>query len=95
MEAAVLVGNGPELMLGDLDPVFHAHPHKSASLSKEEDLNTFPSEGICLTTRLHAMEKRYIQTALKLAQGNESKAARLLGMNHHTFRYRKKKLMAE
>jgi DNA-binding NtrC family response regulator len=95
MEAAVLVGNGPKLMLGDLDSVFHAHPHKSASFSKEEDLNTFPSEGICLTTRLQAIEKQYIQTALKLAQDNESKAARLLGMNHHTFRYRKKKLLAE
>jgi DNA-binding NtrC family response regulator len=37
-------------------------------------------------------ERHYIEEALKLAGGNESKAARLLGINHHTFRYQKKKL---
>jgi len=30
-----------------------------------------------------------------MADGNESKAAKLLSMNHHTFRYRKKKLLLE
>ena len=30
-----------------------------------------------------------------LARGNERKAADLLGMNYHTFRYRKKKLLGE
>ncbi|MCJ7783568.1 MAG: hypothetical protein MUP41_06515 [Desulfobacterales bacterium] len=30
-----------------------------------------------------------------MAKGNESKAAKLLNLNHHTFRYRKKKLQAE
>ncbi|MGD9290986.1 MAG: helix-turn-helix domain-containing protein [Desulfobacterales bacterium] len=41
------------------------------------------------------MEKHYIEEALKLARGNESKAAKLLKINHHTFRYRKKKLIGE
>jgi DNA-binding protein Fis len=27
-----------------------------------------------------------------MAEGNESRAAKLLRMNHHTFRYRRKKL---
>jgi len=29
---------------------------------------------------------------MQQAKNNESQAARLLGMNHHTFRYRRKKL---
>jgi len=33
-----------------------------------------------------------MEHALRLTKGNESKAARLLEMNHHTFRYRWKKL---
>jgi len=38
------------------------------------------------------LERHYIEEALKMAGGNESKAAKLLNINHHTFRYRKKKL---
>jgi len=38
------------------------------------------------------LEKYYIEEALKMAGGNESKAARLLNINHHTFRYRRRKL---
>jgi DNA-binding protein Fis len=41
------------------------------------------------------MEKYYMEEAMKIAQNNESKAARLLNMNHHTFRYRRKKLLLE
>jgi DNA-binding protein Fis len=41
------------------------------------------------------MRPLYIEEALKIAKGNESKAAKLLNINHHTFRYRKKKLLGE
>jgi len=41
------------------------------------------------------LEKHYIEEALKIAGDNESKAARLLNINHHTFRYRRKKLQIE
>ena len=95
MEAAALVGRGPELMMGDLDPTFQSYPHTPAQLSDVGDLSVFPPDGFHLTTRLQAIEKHYIETALKMAQGNESRAARLLHMNHHTFRYRKKKLLTE
>jgi DNA-binding protein Fis len=37
------------------------------------------------------MERFYINEALRRTGGNESRAARLLGLNHHTFRYRRKK----
>ena len=36
-----------------------------------------------------------IQEALKSSKGNESKAAKLLNINHHTFRYRKRKLLGD
>jgi transcriptional regulator with PAS, ATPase and Fis domain len=39
-----------------------------------------------------SIEKYYIDEALKIAKGNESQAARLLNINLHTFRYRKKKI---
>ena len=95
MEAAVLIGKGPELVMDDLNATCLSYPHGSAPLSQFQDLNTFPPEGIHLETRLQAIEKHYIETALKMARGNESKAARLLNINHHTFRYRRKKLLPQ
>ena len=95
MEAAVLVGKGPELVVDDLDATCLSYPRGSAPLSNLQDLNAFPAEGIHLAERLKTIEKYYIETALKMARGNESKAARLLHINHHTFRYRRKKLLPQ
>ena len=95
MEAAVLVGKGPELVVDDLDATCLSYPHGSAPLSNVQGLNAFPAEGIHLADRLKTIEKYYIETALKMARGNESKAARLLNINHHTFRYRRKKLLPQ
>ena len=50
------------------------------------------TDGIDYLALKKSFERLYIEEALRLAGGNESKAARLLGMNHHTFRYQKKKL---
>ena len=96
VERGVLVGDGPELMLQDLGIM-----HKSEGeiiRPQEGDAPAFPplsSEGIDLTAVHKSLEKYYIEAALKLADGNESKAARFLNMNHHTFRYRKKKLRGD
>ena len=49
-------------------------------------------DGLDLEATLRAVESAYCQQALRLAHGNESQAARLLRLNHHTFRYRRKKL---
>jgi len=65
---------------------------------KSNDEFIFPAlsdTGIDLITKLESLEKYYFEQALILTKGNESKAARLLHMNHHTFRYRKKKLQIE
>ena len=53
-----------------------------------------PPEGIDLDERLQSIERKYLENALNLAKGNESQAARLLNLNHHTFRYRRKKLLS-
>ena len=53
-----------------------------------------PPVGIDLPNLQQSMERFYIREALKLARGNESQAARLLNLNHHTFRYRRRKLEA-
>ena len=38
------------------------------------------------------LERYYFQEVLRMTGGNESRAALLLRMNHHTFRYRRKRL---
>jgi DNA-binding NtrC family response regulator len=92
IEAAVLIGKGPELTVKDLG----LEPQKHRDMSSFEDTGSgfpaLPSEGMDLPAQLQAFERHYIEEALKITKGNESKAAKLLNMNHHTFRYRRKKL---
>ncbi|UCD78071.1 MAG: sigma-54-dependent Fis family transcriptional regulator [Desulfobacterales bacterium] len=92
IEAAVLVGKGPELSVKNL--ALEKQTQQSQSAPGQEGLAVppWPPEGINLTHQLQSIEKYYLETALKIAKGNESKAARLLNLNHHTFRYRRKKL---
>ena len=66
-----------------------------ALISDKTGFPMLPPEGINLDSHLQSFEKHYIEEALKIAKGNESKAAKLLNINHHTFRYRKKKLLGE
>jgi two-component system response regulator AtoC len=95
LEAAVLVGKGPELSADSLG--FNArNPGIQSPPSREGlALPQLPAAGIDLTQKLQAIEKHYIGQAMVIAEGNESKAARLLNLNHHTFRYRRKKLFRE
>ncbi len=95
IEGAVLIGKGPELTekeLGLDEPVLR---EESTKIDIREQLPPFPAEGMNLSEQLQSFETYYIKTALKIAKGNESQAARLLQMNHHTFRYRKKKLIGD
>jgi len=56
------------------------------------DLPPVTMEGVDYPRIKYLFEKHYFDQALNITDGNESKAARLLGLNHHTFRYQKKKL---
>jgi DNA-binding NtrC family response regulator len=92
IEAAVLVGKGPELSAKNLGLEAQTGRIKSAPPKDGMTLTPWPPEGFDLIERLQSIEKYYIEEALQIAKGNESKAARLLNLNHHTFRYRRKKL---
>jgi len=91
IERAVLVGSGPEITLEDLelDLTQLDKPSTSGSLEDQLDLPYLTSTGL----DLEALEKHYITEALKLAEGNDKKAAQLLKMNYYAFRYRKKKIL--
>jgi transcriptional regulator with PAS, ATPase and Fis domain len=95
IERAVLTGKGPELSTRDLGLDPKSQRRQKTPVSKKIGFPSLPPEGITLDAQLQSLEKHYIQEALKVAKGNESKAAKLLNMNHHTFRYRKKKLLGE
>jgi two-component system, NtrC family, response regulator AtoC len=95
LEGAVLTGKGPVLELKELGLDSESQYHKSAAVKYESELPSLPPEGFDLSERLQSFERHYIEQAVKIAGGNESKAARLLKMNHHTFRYRRKKLQRE
>lgn len=95
IEKAVLIGKEPVLELKDLGI---EGPQKTERLKQDKGLPAFPAlncEGIDLASVQRSLEKFYIEEALRMAEGNESKAARLLNINHHTFRYRRKKLQIE
>ena len=96
MERAILVGKGPVLMPEDLGLIPQA-----SRLGAAEGISgsSFPvppltPEGIDLPSLMASFEQRFFQEALQLSGGNETRAAALLGMNHHTFRYRRRKLEA-
>ena len=95
MERAVLTGKRPELLPVDLGLDSHGQDAYASSGGDKIGFPPLPPEGFDLDGQLHAFEKHFIKQALKIAGGNESKAAKLLNINHHTFRYRKKKLLGE
>ena len=95
LERAVLTGKGPELLPVDLGLYSHGQKEYKGPVSDKGGFPPLPPEGLDLDVQLQSFEKHYIEAALKIAKGNESKAAKLLNINHHTFRYRKKKLLGE
>ncbi|NNK85699.1 MAG: sigma-54-dependent Fis family transcriptional regulator, partial [Desulfobacterales bacterium] len=54
-------------------------------------LPNLSASGIDFPSTLESVEKYYFDQALKLADGNESRAASLLGLSRDKFRYRRKK----
>ena len=95
VERAVLIGKGPDLLPMDLGIESQARDETNAGVGQNAEFPPLPAEGLDLDGQLQSFEKHYIEEALQIAKGNESKAAKLLNINHHTFRYRKKKLLGE
>ncbi len=95
VERAVLLAKGDELTEEDLGLVSGSRillPGRTKAAAEAVEL---PPDGVDLATVLESLEHHYIEAALHRAGGNDCQAARLLKMNHHTLRYRKKKLGIE
>ncbi|WDP88385.1 MAG: sigma-54-dependent Fis family transcriptional regulator [Desulfobacter sp.] len=92
IERSVLVAKTALVSVDDLGlgPRSPARPPNSRP--EEVKPVTIPEEGVHLGDILNGIERRYMALAVEQAGGNESRAAKLLNMNHHTFRYRWKKL---
>jgi len=92
IERGVLTGKGPELTVNDLGIEQAKETDTWKEVGTGESFSPLPDSGIDLLSVQESLERYYIEQALVKAKGNESKAAKLLSMNHHTFRYRRKKL---
>jgi two-component system response regulator AtoC len=92
IERGVLIGKGPELEGKDLGIKSENEAEANTQVNGETAFAPIPATGIDLAALHESLDRHYIEAALKIAAGNESKAAKLLKMNHHTFRYHHKKL---
>jgi transcriptional regulator with PAS, ATPase and Fis domain len=88
VERGILVGQGPELSPQDLGLEGITEPLVPSNAENEDGIPALPDEGL----DLQALEEHYIREALQKAEGNETKAAKLLRMSYYSFRYRRKKL---
>jgi len=94
IERAVLMVKGPNIEPKDLC-MHEEFTDREGSVEKGCTMPPLTSAGVDLSAVEKSLTKYYINEALRITQGNESQAARLLRLNHHTFRYRRKKLESQ
>lgn len=92
MERGVLVGKEPELTREDLGLGERIHPGDPPVTTEEILRPLLPPEGVDLREAHDTVDRHFFGEALHLTGGNETRAAQLLRVNYHTFRYRRKKL---
>ena len=95
IERGILVGKGPKLAPEDLGVETEEEKKTQTQRDGGASYPQLMPEGVDFPSIQESIEKHYIKEALRLAGGNESKAAKLLNINHHTFRYRRRKLAVE
>ena len=85
IERAVIMGNGPELQAGDL----HIGPASPASRAQDRNGESTLVERL-MTSEIpyEEFERELLVAALKRTRGNQSRAARMLGMTRRTLQYR-------
>ncbi len=92
VERGVLVGKGPELTREDLG-LGEENVSVDRPPSAGEILHPLlPPEGVDLREAHESVDRHLFAEALRLTGGNETRAAQLLRIHYHTFRYRRKKL---
>ncbi|MCP4714875.1 MAG: sigma-54-dependent Fis family transcriptional regulator [Deltaproteobacteria bacterium] len=92
IERAALVCTSNKISLNNLA----LRPTEAKEEHSPEKPGTFaslPSDGIDLEAQHIEIDRHYIQEALDQCKGNESRAAKLLNLNRHTFRYKRKKCL--
>jgi DNA-binding NtrC family response regulator len=92
IERAVLTSTGPVLDTQDLGLEKVGGIQKAQHSASGPDFPPVTGEGVDFIFIQKSLERYYIEEALRIAGGNESKAAELLNMNRHTFRYHRKEL---
>ena len=92
IERGVLMGDSPELTSKDLglEDICRMDSFDDAGSSKA--LPPMSPTGVDLQDVIKIIEEQYINNALDLSNGNESKAAQLLNLSRDKFRYRRQKL---
>ena len=95
IEKAVLLCKNTKLTIRDLGIEEEEEPEKIERINGEISFPPLSSSGIDLSLVLKSLEQYYFNEAMEITSGNESQAAKLLNMNHHTFRYRRKKLQSD
>ncbi len=93
IERAVLLGSGPELQLDSLGMEVAGQDPTQSAAGTGKQLPALAPEGIDLPDIIAGIEKYYYEASLGVTDGNESRAAKLLGVSRDTFRYRRKKLL--
>ena len=92
MERAVLSSEGPVLSETDLGLVEPPGRRGEGAGDRGFSYPPLSPDGIDFDAVQASLERYYFESALRMTAGNESRAASLLNLNHHTFRYRKRKL---
>jgi two-component system, NtrC family, response regulator AtoC len=91
IERTVLLEEGPVLKVEHLKKLkIDEYTHDLPFRIQESLVNPLPDSGIDLENMVFELENALVQKAFTAAQGNQSQAARLLGLNRDKFRYRLK-----
>jgi two-component system response regulator AtoC len=99
IEKAVLTCKKNEITADDLGTDLDAYSKENSEHYGQKGnylyFHPIGEVGVDLESLERSLETFYFKEALRLSKGNESKAALLLNLNHHTFRYRRRKLGIE
>jgi DNA-binding NtrC family response regulator len=88
VERGVIIDEGPDLTVNGLGMQTVDAGVALSDRQNDDKIIFLPEEGI----DLQRLEERLIKEALSRAEGNAAKAAKLLNISYHAFRYRKKRL---
>ncbi len=90
IEREVLLSDGPELSISHLSLLKQTRQMNNHPDFPAEALPALSPEGIDLKAIMKQIEKQYMDEAILLSGGNETRAADLIGYSRDTFRYRRK-----